>query len=226
MLFRDHYHWRKGYPYEFSSHIPFIVSWPSDLLVANDKNDTAKAIRIPQEKRGQKLSEVVELRDLFPTFLDIGNGAEFIPDDINGSSILDLILSKSTSDKKHYSDQMDLHHLHEGKPINAWRSWIDLEHNICYNVTNHWNALTDGKIKYIYRAYFGDEQLFDLLKDPYEMTDVASDPAYSATLKLWRARLVQQFVNEARGETWVKNGSLVPRKKGTLYSPHYPSLSN
>ena len=75
-------------------------------------------------------------------------------------------------------------------------------------------------------CYFGDEQLFDLLKDPYEMTDVASDPAYSATLKLWRARLVQQFVNEARGETWVKNGSLVPRKKGTLYSPHYPPLSN
>ena len=32
--------------------------------------------------------EVVELRDLFPTFLDIANGTKLIPNDINGSSIL------------------------------------------------------------------------------------------------------------------------------------------
>ena len=63
------------------------------------------------------------------------------------------------------------------------------------------------------------------MKDPYEMNDVASDPTYSSTLKIWRARLVQQFVDEGRGETWVKDGYLIPRKKGTLYSPHYPSLS-
>ena len=26
----------------------------------------------------------------------------------------------------------------------GWREWVDLEHNTCYNNTNHWSALTDG----------------------------------------------------------------------------------
>ena len=25
----DHYHWRKTYPYEGSTHVPYIVKWPS-----------------------------------------------------------------------------------------------------------------------------------------------------------------------------------------------------
>ena len=95
----------KGYPYEFSSHIPFIVSWPSKLLLAKGNADTSKVRRVSQENRGQKRSEVVELRDLFPTFLDIANGAEFIPEDINGSSILDLILSEDEFDDKNTCTQ-------------------------------------------------------------------------------------------------------------------------
>ncbi len=46
-----------------------------------------------------------------------------------------------------------------------WRSWIDMEHNTCYNLTNHWSALTDGRMKYIFRAWKGDEQLFNLTAD-------------------------------------------------------------
>ena len=29
-----------------------------------------------------------------------------------------------------------------------WRGWIDMEHNTCYNGTNHWSSLTDGATKY------------------------------------------------------------------------------
>ena len=39
----------------------------------------------------------------------------------------------------------------------GWRDWIDLEHNICYSPTNHWNALTDGRWKYIFHANTGQE---------------------------------------------------------------------
>ncbi len=215
----DHYHWRKGYPYEFSSHVPFIVSWPSEILYINEEN---AAVVAQQQNRGQIRTEIVELRDLFPTFLDIGNGNNLIPNDINGSSILKLILAKVHSKDNTVIDT------HQSKAVNddsgdTWRSWIDLEHNICYNITNHWNALTDGKIKYIYRAYFGDEQLFNLTNDPYEMNDLSRSVQYSSILTLWRARLVQQFVNEQRGVSWVKHGKLVRRIQGTLYSPHYPN---
>ena len=39
-----------------------------------------------------------------------------------------------------------------------WRTHIDLEHSTCYNMSNHWNGLTDGRTKYVYRAWRGDEQ--------------------------------------------------------------------
>ena len=41
----------------------------------------------------------------------------------------------------------------------GWRDWIDLEHNICYSPANHWNALTDGRWKYIFHARDGEQQL-------------------------------------------------------------------
>ena len=51
-----------------------------------------------------------------------------------------------------------------------WRQWIDMEHAQCYNASNHWSALTDGRMKYIQRASAGDEQLFNLTAYPGETT--------------------------------------------------------
>lgn len=47
----DHYHWRKTYPYESSSHILFIVQWPKSFGISSGD-----------------VKEVVELRDVLPTF--------------------------------------------------------------------------------------------------------------------------------------------------------------
>ena len=79
-----------------------------------------------------------------------------------------------------------------------------------------------GHWKYIFRAYFDDEQLFNLDSDPHEYHDLAGNPAYQAELLTWRARLVQQFESEHRGPSWVRNGTLQRRVKGQLYSPNYP----
>jgi hypothetical protein len=64
--------------------------------------------------------------------------------------------------------------------------YIDLEHNVCYSPANHWNGLTDGKWKYLYHAQNGEEQLFDLVKDPDELEDLAGVGSYTGQLKLWR----------------------------------------
>lgn len=181
----DHYHWRKGYPYYGSAHIPMLLRWP----------DTVKIVL----QRGSTLSQVTELRDIFPTVLDF---AEIeIPEDVklNGSSVMPLLLLSK-----------------------KWREYIDLEHDICYNATNHWNALTDGHTKYIFQAYFGNEQLFDLDNDPGELHDLSSDPSWSDTLLKWRGRLVKQFKEEGRGSDWVVGDKLMQRVKGQLYSPNYP----
>lgn len=97
-----------------------------------------------------------------------------------------------------------------------------MEHAQCYNASNHWSALTDGRMKYIQRAWAGDEQLFNLTSDPAETTEVSRSPEYAEELTRWRARLAQQFEAEGRGEGWVKDGQLVRRVKSTTYSPHYP----
>ena len=45
----DHYHWRKTYPYEGSTHIPYIVKWPAGVFKT-----------VPS---GAKIEQPVELRD-------------------------------------------------------------------------------------------------------------------------------------------------------------------
>jgi len=148
-------------------------------------------------RRGRVLRQPVELRDVLPTFLDAA-GVKTDPSRFDGRSLLDLVRGKT-----------------EG-----WRQWIDFEHDVCYARENHWNALTDGRWKYIYHAMDGEQQLFDLENDPGELNDLASDPAHAATLRLWRGRLVEHFAE--RGAPFVVNGDLAPRPQRMLYGPHYP----
>lgn len=152
---------------------------------------------LADEARGQHFTQPVEIRDILPTFLDAAGATSQIP--LDGRSLLDLVRGKADD----------------------WREWIDLEHDICYGKNNHWNALTDGKSKYIYHAFDGEEQLFNLQDDPHEVTDLASAPAHADALKTWRRRLVDYLA--VRGEDWVKGGALVPRPQSILHSPNYPT---
>ncbi|MBI2422423.1 MAG: arylsulfatase [Candidatus Hydrogenedentes bacterium] len=145
--------------------------------------------------RGQIRTEPVEIRDILPTFLDAAGAT--VPQSLDGRSMLDLFRS--------------------GAP--AWRQWIDLEHDVCYDKRNHWSAVTDGNWKYIYHAQDGAEQLFHLTRDPGELHNLAGKTRHQKTLKQWRARLIAHL--EPRGEHWVKNGKLVPRPNAILHSPAY-----
>jgi len=125
-----------------------------------------------------------------------------IPNNLDGESLLELVRG-NTKD---------------------WRPFIDLEHSMCYN-KEHWNALTDGRFKYIYYAYDGREELFDLAGDPGEplrgeLHNLAAEPAYKNTLLKWRQRMVEHL--SERGEPFVSGGKLSIRKKRFLYSPHFP----
>ena len=151
-----------------------------------------------KSRRGKTLSQPVELRDVLPTFLDAAGAP--IPNHLDGKSMLELVRGNTRD----------------------WRPFIDLEHSMCYS-KDHWNALTDGKFKYIYYAYDGREELFDLTKDPDELLDVGTDPAYQDILLQWRQRMVEHL--SERGEPFVSGGKLALRKKRMLYSPHFPSAT-
>ena len=154
-------------------------------------------------RRGQRRPEPIELRDVLPTFLEAGTvpQAQEMIQRLDGRSLLALLRGEGVS----------------------WRQWIDLEHNVCYSPSNHWNALADGRWKYIYHAQNGEEQLFDLVHDPQELKDLAQVSEYSAPLRQWRNRLIEHL--SERGDAFVQNGRLALRPQGMMTSPNFPGYS-
>ncbi|MGM9760359.1 MAG: arylsulfatase [Parabacteroides sp.] len=147
--------------------------------------------------KGGTIKQPVELRDILPTMLE--TAGETVPADMDGRSMLALLKGET-----------------EG-----WRRWIDLEHATCYSAHNYWCALTDGKLKYIWFLHTGEEQLFDLVKDPQETTDQSKNRQYRKSLETLRQAMVDHL--SERGEEWVKEGKLQIRSTTQLYSPHYPA---
>jgi Arylsulfatase A and related enzymes len=181
----DHHLWRKSYAYQGSARIPMLIRWPEGLVAA---------------KRGQVLSQPVELRDILPTFLDAAGTAPKAK--LDGASLLTLIRNSNAE----------------------WREYIDLEHGVCYSRENNWNGFTDGRMKYIYHAFHGEEQLFDLENDPKELNNLAGDPKAEPELRKWRQRLIEHL--SIRGDQWVKNGRLQTRKEPIPRSPNFPTMES
>jgi arylsulfatase len=174
--------WRKCYAYEPSARIPMIIRWPNSMKL--------------KAKRGQVIDNLVELRDVLPTFLDTAGIDK--PPAMDGASMLDLIRRKTVQ----------------------WRKVLDLEHSQIYWKGNAWIALTDGRYKYIYFTTSGRQQLFDLDNDPYELNDLSADPQHTDLLIEWRKRMVQHV--SIRGAHWVRDGDLVVQKKSILRGTHFP----
>lgn len=150
-------------------------------------------------RRGSVRSEPVELRDVLPTFLEAASVP--VPARVEGRSL--LALARGDSD--------------------GWREYIDLEHAVHFWKANTWNALTDGRTKYVFHAFKATEQLFDLDRDPGETVDLARDPAHGETLAFWRERLVRHL--EPRGAPWVVDGRLGRRRAKVVVGPNYPGAA-
>ncbi|MGH9470703.1 MAG: arylsulfatase [Terriglobia bacterium] len=147
-------------------------------------------------QRGLVFSQPVALEDVLPTLLD----AASVPanSDLDGRSMLSLIRGNAS----------------------GWRDVLQTEHDVCYSPRVHWNALTDGHVSYIFHAFDGQEQLFDLDRDPQELNDLAPDGAHAGAVRQWRERMVNYL--EPRGDAYVKGGKLALRKERMPLSPNYP----
>jgi arylsulfatase A-like enzyme len=176
----DNLLYRKTYPVEGSVSVPMIVRWPEALGL--------------NAKRGQVRQELVELRDVLPTFMD-GAGLA-IPTAVEGKSMLDVLRGKS------------------------WRDTLDLEHASCYEPKDGWVALVGQRYKYIYYTITGEQQLFDLANDPHELYDLAPDPASASVVKEWRKKMIQHL--SARGEDWVSDNDLVIQPKAVIRRANPP----
>lgn len=148
------------------------------------------------EKSLSRVDTPVVLQDIMPTILDAIN--EEIPETVDGVSLIPLMTNEST----------------------IKRTYIHGEHITCYSEEQEMQYLTDGKFKYIWFPRLGTEQLFDLVKDPYECEDLAENINFKKDLLKWRMRLIKKLEPRQAGLT---DGSqlVCQSEKPYQISPHY-----
>ena len=196
----EHHLWRKGYPYELSTHVPAIIAPPLQAAPVAAQLGTATPL-------------LAEVRDIAATVLDIAGagalGQGQLPG-LNGSSWACLVARDPSGATC-------------GAGAGPWRTALDLEHNELFNASVHWSALVaDSGLKYIFHAHSGGEQLFNLSADPREMQDLAGLPQYAGELAGLRAAMGAQFLAEGRGGGWVSPQGLPVVRAPQAYSPHFP----
>ncbi|MGP3776431.1 arylsulfatase [Streptomyces sp. SDT5-1] len=160
----EHHLYRKGFGYEGSARVPLLFGALPDGCAAGNVAD-----------------EVVELRDIMPTLLDLAGLP--IPDTCDGRSLAPLL---------------------RGTPPDDWRPTLHGEH-VLLDQSLQW--VTDGHTKYLWMSGEGHEQLFDLDADPHERHNLASDPDAAHLLDTWRGHLIAALTG--REEGFVADGRLV-----------------
>jgi arylsulfatase A-like enzyme len=137
-------------------------------------------------KPGTVCNSPVCLEDLMPTFLDAAGQTP--PTDLDGRSLLPILRGQADS----------------------VRETLHLEHSPCYSKQQAFQAITDGKMKFIWRAHTGEEQLFDLTNDPREDNDLLANGQNLALGNKWRQKLIEKLRN--RPEGFVEENRLVAGK--------------
>ncbi|GMH62942.1 hypothetical protein TrRE_jg6085 [Triparma retinervis] len=169
-------------------------------------------VRAPGGSSVKESDAIVEVRDVAATIYDAAGVLDAVRGRdplMNGESVLPITSGDEVKVRDH----------------------LDLEHSMVYNETIHWNAVlgddeeTGGRYKFIFNAFEGTEQLFDLREDPNEGVDLVlwgGEDVRDGVLKRFREIMVKQFEDEGRGEAWVKDGELMVRKISVVYGANYP----
>ena len=131
-------------------------------------------------KPGAVIDNIVELRDIMPTLLDAA-GVE-IPEAVEGMSVMPLV---------------------RGEDI-PWREYLHGEHSFGV-ASNHY--IVTKRDKYIWYSQTGEEQYFDLEKDPMELHNGINDEDYSHKIDYLRKILIKEL--ESREEGYSDGNQLI-----------------
>lgn len=125
-------------------------------------------------KKGKVFDEVLELRDIMPTLLDFAHIS--IPDSVEGLSLKDLIEERDS----------------------PWREYIHGEHSFGED-SNHY--IVTKKDKFLWFSQRGEEQYFDLEKDPKELTNLINLEEYKDRIDYLRKILIRELEGREEGYT-------------------------
>ena len=146
----EHGWYDKRWMYEESFRTPLLVRWPGKVQPGSVSNRLVMNLDFPE------------------LFLDLA-GAE-IPEDMQGRSLLPLLLDK---------------------PVEDWRTSVYYhyyEYPGAHSVQRHYGVRTE-RYKLIHFYELGDWELFDLAHDPHELKSVYDDPEYANELAILRNEL-------------------------------------
>jgi arylsulfatase len=134
-------------------------------------------------QKGLEVDAPVGLQDVMPTLLEAAG--QPVPKSVEGSSVLPWI---------------------DGKRPSRWREYIHGEHAPVPHGLGGMHYLTDGRMKYVWWAKSGREQLFDLISDPCEACDLATgEEARKGQVGSWRQKLIKELKGRPEGFTdWKK----------------------
>ncbi len=133
----------------------------------------------PRVQAGTRIEPMVTALDIAPTFIDLAGGKP--GPHVQGRSIVPLLEGRAAP----WRDAFLVEYYNES----AW-PWI---------VGMTYKAVRTDKAKLIHWVHKeGMDELYDLARDPYEITNVIGEPAYRDTAETLRARL-RNLVAEAVG---------------------------
>jgi arylsulfatase A-like enzyme len=174
--------------YDAGIRVPMLVHWSGKT-----KPGTARAM--------------ISLVDLLPTMIEAAGGVP--PADIDGRSFLNVLTSRADAHREEifaaHTGDKDMNqapmrcvrtkrfkyirnlapeikyttHINKGEDVDIyWKSWVKL-------------AQTDAEAAEVVERYEHRpaEELYDIQSDPYEMHDLASDPAYADELAKLREKV-------------------------------------
>lgn len=181
-LLGDHYMFHKSRPFEGAVHIPFIIKGPG---INGNK----------------KIDKPMGWHDIMPTILDLADLP--IPDSVDGKSLVPLLKGDGT--EVSWREYIHGECFHTVSRIQKYEGQI-IEGNLAYEKGSQY--ITDGKMKYIWYATSGREQLFDIINDYQEQKDLSEIEEYQDVLVHWRKILIGEL--KGRPEGYSDGEKLIP----------------
>ncbi len=178
----------KRFVYETGTKVPFIIRIPEKYKYL-----------FPAKKPGQKVDRLINFADLAPTLLSIAGVP--IPDYMQGDAFLGKQKTKNPEytfmSRQRMDERYDLVRAVRDKEYRYIRNYmpfrITMQHvNYLFKTPSaqSWeNAFNEGKTNALQSLYFHTksvEELYDSENDPWEIKNLAPDPAYTAVLERMR----------------------------------------
>ncbi len=191
----------KGTLYEFGINVPLLLRWPGQI------------------KPGRASSALISGEDLAPTFLEAAGVAP--PREMTGRSFLKELRGEAKEERKYVFAERGAHHTYlptQSAAFDLGRCVVGKRHKFIYNALWQlpyqpvdfaevplWQDLKErnaaGKLTpELSRIYFSPArpmfELYDLVQDPGEFTNLAGRPETAAVEKELRTALIEWMVLE------------------------------